>query len=135
MTTRATNLNVGGGNTGNQKCLRGRLGSFSQRLGEAEVGIEGASREAGDAIELAHVGHPLVDQDQAGRSSGEELAQHIRARAHALPVSLCYQGIPIFVEEMPGEITPQRVYYGAVRLCVSLSRGERRTHENGSLRQ
>src|SRR6266849_9302928 len=65
----ATNLNVGSGDAGHQKCLGCRLGSFSERLGKAEVGIEGACREAGDAIELAHVGHPLVDQDQAGGGS------------------------------------------------------------------
>src|SRR5258708_805547 len=36
----AANLNVGGRDTGYQQRLRGRLGSFSERLGEAEVGIE-----------------------------------------------------------------------------------------------
>src|SRR5258708_10281936 len=121
-TALATNLNVGGRDAGYQERLRGRLGSFSERLGEAEVGVEGASREAGDAIELAHVGHPLVDQDQAGGSSGEELAQHVRAGTHALPVSICHQGIPIFFEELPGEIAPECAHHGAIRLSVGLAR-------------
>ena len=73
----ATDLNVGGRDTGYQECLWGSLGSFSERLGKAEVGVEGACREAGDAIELAHVGHPFIDQNQAGGGSGEDLAQHV----------------------------------------------------------
>src|SRR5205807_754740 len=120
MTTVTPNLDIGGRDAGHQERVRGRLGSFSECLGKAEVGVEGAGWEARDAIELAHIGYPLVDQDQARRGSREELAQHVRAGTHALPVSLCHQGIPVFAEELPGEIAPERAHYSAIRLGVRL---------------
>ncbi len=52
--------------------LRG-LGGFAERLGEGELGVEGAGRQVGLAVQLPGVGHPFVDQDQAGSVLVEQL--------------------------------------------------------------
>src|SRR5258708_8262729 len=86
-------------------------------------------------IEVAHVCDAVGDEEQAGRGGGEELAQHVRARTHALSVSIRHQSIPIFAEELPSKIAPERAHHSTIRLCMSLSRRECRANQDGSLRQ
>ena len=41
------------------------LDRLCQGLNEAEIGVEGTGRQAVDLVDLAQIGDPLVDQDQA----------------------------------------------------------------------
>ena len=52
---------------GEQQGARHRLHRLAQRLGEGHVGLEATCRQIAALTELAQHGHPLVDQDHAGR--------------------------------------------------------------------
>ena len=93
----------------------GELGRFGQRLSKAELGLEAAGGKVALIVQLAGVGDPLVDEDQAGAILVEELTQRsaaaIRSNA-SLPPS-CHASSPqsvrttvpsAFVTGFPGEI-------------------------------
>ena len=68
--------------------LLGELGRLGQRLGEGELRLEGAGRQVALVVELAGVGDPLVDQDQARAVRVEQLAQRVAGAGRRLVVGL-----------------------------------------------
>ena len=86
---------IRGGQADHEQAVIGELGGFGQHLRKAELGLEAAGRKVALVVQLAGVGDPLVDEDQAGTEFLEELAQHItggwshsrhrRQRARTLP--------------------------------------------------
>ena len=64
------------------------LRRLGQRLGEGELGLEAAGRQVALVVELARVGDPLVDQDQARPVLVEQLAQHVAGARRLLVVGL-----------------------------------------------
>ena len=65
---------IGGRQADHEQAVVGELGGFRQRLGEAELGFEAAGGKVALVVQLAGVGHPLVDEEQAGAVFVEELA-------------------------------------------------------------
>ena len=57
-----------------EQAVIGELGRLRQRLGKAELGLEAAGGKVALVVQLAGVGDPLVDEDQAGAVFVEELA-------------------------------------------------------------
>jgi hypothetical protein len=76
---------------GHDQGLGNRAGGLGERLGEGEVGVERPAREVHLPVEQADVGHPLVDEHQAGGRLRQDLPQGVGARAHALPVGLGHE--------------------------------------------
>ena len=68
----AAHLDVRRRDGGHQQGLGGVAGRVGEGLGEAEVGVERAGGQAGHPVELAGVGHPFVDEDQARRASPQQ---------------------------------------------------------------
>ena len=68
-------------------CLR-QLRRLGQRLGEGELRLEAAGRQVALVVQLARIGHPLVDQDQARAVVVEQLAQHVAGAGRLLVVRL-----------------------------------------------
>ena len=91
------------------------LGRLGQRLGEGELGLEAAGRQVALIVELAGVGHPLVDQDQARPVLVEQLAQHVAGVGRLLVVGLDAR-VGLLAAELPGQLAPQRADHGAVGL-------------------
>ena len=68
-----------------EQAVVGEPGRFGQHLRKAELGLEAAGREVALVVQLAGVGDPLVDEDQAGTVFPEELAQHVAGAACGVP--------------------------------------------------
>ena len=79
---------VRGGQRDHQQAVARELGRLGQRLGEGELRLEAAGRQVALVVELARVGHPLVDQDQARPVLLEQLAQHVAGVRGLLVVGL-----------------------------------------------
>ena len=56
---------VGGRQRDHQQAVLRHLHRLGERLGEGELGLEAARGQVAAVVELARVGHPLVDQHQA----------------------------------------------------------------------
>ena len=66
-------------------------------------------------MELARVGHPLVDQDQAGVVGVEQLAQDITgARGLLIIGTQALEGLR--ATKLPGQLAPQRAHHRAIGL-------------------
>ncbi len=102
----ATRLGIGGRDGGDYQSLWGGFGGFGQGLGKAQIGIERATGQAGDIVQLARIDHPFIDQDQAGCGGAEDLAQDFRTGADALSISFCHHIVAIFAEQLPGQFAP-----------------------------
>ena len=68
-----------------QQAVAGRLHRFGQRLRERELRLEAARRQVAPTVELARVGDPLVDQDQARPVLDEKLPQDVAGAGRYLP--------------------------------------------------
>ena len=79
-----------------------------------------AGREAIDPVELAGVGDPLVDQDEARGVRFEELDER-RARTRPSSVGFGNGVIGIPATELPCELAPDRVDLRAIRFLVDLT--------------
>ena len=83
-------------------CELGRLG---QHLGKGELRLESTRGQVALVVELARVGHPLVDQDQAGPILLEKLTQRIPRAGRLLVVGLD-PGKGLLAAKLPGELPP-----------------------------
>ena len=106
---------VRGRQADHQQAVLRQLRRLGQRLGEGELRLEAAGGQVALVVELARVGHPLVDQDQARAVLVEQLAQHIAGAGRLLVVgrTRC-EGL--LAAELPGQLAPQRAHHRAVGL-------------------
>jgi hypothetical protein len=95
-----------------------------ERLREGELGLEAPARQVSLVVELASVGDPLVDEDEAGPVRVEELAERIaRARRPLVVRADTLERLPRLagparrVAELPGELAPERPDERAVLLA------------------
>ena len=84
-------------------------------------------------MELARVGHPLVDQDQARPVLLEQLAQHV-ARVRGLLVVGLDAREGLLAAELPGQLAPQRAHHRAVRLGDGIAGRDLVPHQHHALR-
>ena len=108
------------------------LGRLGQRLGEGELGLEAARRQVALVVELARVGHPLVDQDQARPVLVEQLAQHVAGARRLLVVGLD-AGERLLAAELPGQLAPQRAHHRAVGLGDGIAGRDLVAHQHHAL--
>ena len=108
FTTLAACLLDGLRQRGEQHRRRHRLQGLRQRLHETQVGIEGTTRQRLTFLKLPHIGHQLVDQDDAGRVAAQQIGQHIFARRGARSIGLRHQRVALGPTQLPCQITPQR---------------------------
>ena len=112
-----TDLDVIGPGVGRPGSIRGRqadheqtavgeLRGFRQRLGKAELGLEATGGKVALVVQLAGVGHPLVDKDEAGAVFVEELAQCI-ARIRRLFVVGRNPGECLLAAQLPRQLAPE----------------------------
>ena len=103
------------GQADHEQAVLRQLGRLGQRLGEGELRLEAAGGQVALVVELARVGHPLVDQDQARPVLVEQLAQHVAGAGRLLVVGLdAREGL--LAAELPGQLAPQRAHHRAVGL-------------------
>ncbi len=77
--------------------------------------LEAACRQIALVVKLARVGHPFVDQDQAGPVVVHQLAQYVARAGGALVIGAdSLEGR--LAAELPGQLAPQRADDRAVRL-------------------
>ena len=96
---------IGGRQADHEQTVVSELRGFRQRLGKAELGLEAAGGKVALVVQLAGVGHPLVDEDQAGAVFVEELAQRI-ARIRRLLVVGCNAGERLLAAQLPRQLAP-----------------------------
>ena len=58
-----------------EQAVIGEFGRFREHLGKTELGLETAGGQVALVMQLAGVGHPLIDEDQAGTIFIEEFPQ------------------------------------------------------------
>ena len=66
---------VGGREADHEEAVLRELGRLGQNLGKRKLRLEAAGRQDALVVELTGVGHPLVDQDQAGTVLLEQFSQ------------------------------------------------------------
>jgi hypothetical protein len=71
---------IGGWQADDQQALARQLGRLGEGLGKGELGLKAACRQVAVVVQLAGIGHPFVDQDQARAVLVHQLAQRV-ARA------------------------------------------------------
>ena len=120
---------VRGRQADHQQAVLRQLGRFGQRLGEGELGLEAARRQVALVVELARVGHPFVDQDQARPVLVEQLAQHVAGAGRLLVVGLD-AGEGLLAAELPGQLAPERAHHRAVRLGDGIARRDLVAHQH-----
>ena len=106
---------VRGGQADHQQALLGHSGRLGERLGEGEVGLKATAGQVTGIVELAGIGHPLVDQDQAGAVLVHQLAQHV-ARAGGPLVVGAHPLIGSAAPQLPGQLAPQGAHQRTVGL-------------------
>ena len=106
---------VRGRQADHEQAVLHQLRRLGQHLGEGELRLEAARRQVALVVELARVGHPLVDQDQARPVLVEQLAQHVAGAGRLLVVGLDARE-RLLAAELPGQLAPQRAHDGAVGL-------------------
>ena len=106
---------VRGGQADDEQAVLRQLGRFGEHLGEGELGLEAACRKVTLVVELTRIGHPLVDQDEAGAILLEQLAQRIAGAGRPFVVGVD-AGKGRLTPELPGQLAPQRAHHGAVGL-------------------
>ena len=120
LTAFAADLDLRCGQRGDQQRAGARLDRLGQRLHEGQVRVERAGRQPIDLVDLAQIGDPLVDQDQAGRALLEDRLEHVRAGRDALGVVLGDHVERFGAAKLPGEFAP-----GRADLRARLPRSER----------
>ena len=121
----------GSWNTHDQQRVLGRLCRFTQRLGEGEVRLERSGGQIRRGVQLAGIGDPFVDQDQAGAILVEEFLQRIAGVGGVLVV-LFDELVAFLAAELPGDFAPEGADDGPVGLLVRLARRNLRTDEDGA---
>ena len=86
-----------------------RLEGLGEGLDEGQVGIEGAAAQGLALLELAHVGHQLVHQDDAGGIGAEQGLQGRLTRRGAGGVGVRHQGVAGGAAQLPGQVAPEGV--------------------------
>jgi len=87
-----------------------------QRLREGEVRVERSGGQPVQAVELAGVRDPLVDQDEAWRVRPEEVHERLsRVRPGAIGVG--DERMAVCAAELPGQLAPQGADVGSVGLA------------------
>jgi hypothetical protein len=104
-----------------QQAVLRQLGRFGQHLREGELRLEAAGRQVALVVELARIGHPFVDQDQAGAVVVEQLAQHVAGAGRVLVVGL-HAGESFLAAQLPGQFAPQRAHHRAIGLGRRVAR-------------
>src|SRR5690606_35053948 len=106
---------VGGGQADDEQAALGELGRLGERQREAELRLEAAAGEAALLVELAGVGDPLVDQDEAGAVVVEERAERVAGVGGVLVVGAdALVGAAGLLEaagaeaELPRQLAPER---------------------------
>ena len=97
------------------KQLFASFAELGQNLGESELSFESARWQVGLIVELACVGNPLVNQNQAWPIFDEQLAQDI-ARARRLLIVGLDPRKRLLASKLPGQFAPERAYDRAIRL-------------------
>ena len=98
---------IGGGQRDDQQAVRRQAGGLGQRLGKGELRLEGAAGQVAAIVQLAGIGHPLVDEDEAGAVVDKELAQLVAGVGGAGVVGRdAVVGGP--AAQLPGQFAPQR---------------------------
>ena len=96
-----------------EQATRGELGRFGERLREGELRLESAGRQVALVVQLPHVGHPLVDQDQTGAVVVEERPQRITG-VGGVGVVGGDAGERLLAPQLPSQLAPQRPDHGPV---------------------
>ena len=98
---------VRGRQADHEQAVVGELGGFRQRLGKAELGLEAAGGKVALVVQLAGVGHPFVDEDEAGGTVlVEKLAQCI-ARIRRLLVVGRNPSERLLAAQLPTPVRPR----------------------------
>ena len=104
---------IGGRQADHEQAVVGELGGFRQRLGKAELGLEAAGGKVALVVQLASVGHPLVNEDLAGAVFVEEFAQCI-ARVCRVLVVRRDTGKCLLAAQLPRQLAPEGSNHRAV---------------------
>ena len=103
-----------------RQCLAS-FADFRQRLREGEMRLETARRQIGLFVELAGIGDPFVDQDQARPVLVHQLAQDVAGAGRLFVVGRDALEGPL-AAKLPGEFAPQRAHDGAVGFDAGIAR-------------
>ena len=106
---------VRGGERDEEQAAVGGAGRLGESLGEGELGIEGATGQVRGVVELAGVGDPLVDEDEARAEFVEELAKGVACISGRTVIG-GDTGVSLGSAELVGEFAPEGVYDRAVGL-------------------
>ena len=109
------------------------LGGFSERLREGDLRVVGAGRQVVFADKIAGVGHPLVDQHQAGSALPEEFSDIPGTGGDAFAVAVGHDGVTRWATQLVSQLTPEGVHHSAVGLGGGFRCTECRSHQNGSV--
>ena len=120
------------GEADHQQAVAGQLRRFGQRLRERELRLEAACGQIALVVELARIGDPLVDQDQARTEVDEELPQRVAGARRALVVR-GEPGIGFPAAQLPGELAPQRPHDGAAVLRHRVAGRDAVAHQHDAL--
>ena len=97
-----------------QTVFRG-LHGFRERLGECELGLEAAGWQIALVVQLARVGDPFIDQNEARAVGLQQFAQRVARIGGVLVVGADALECR-FAAQLVSQFAPQRAYGGAVRL-------------------
>ena len=120
---------VGRRQADHQQAIAGRLHRFGQRLREGELRLEAPGRQVALIVQLARVGDPLVDQDQARPVLDEKLLQHVAGARRALVVGRDAR-VRRRAPQLPRQLAPQRPHHRAVRLGDGIARRDADAHQD-----
>ena len=110
---------LGSWNTHDQQRVLGSFCRFTQRLGKGKVRLERSGGQIRRGVQLAGIGDPFVDQEQAGAILVEEFLQRIAGVGSALVVFFD-ELVAFLAAELPGDFAPEGADDGPVGLLVRL---------------
>ena len=109
------------GKADDEEAVGGGLGGLRQHLGECELRLEAPGGQIAAIVQLAGVGDPFVDEDDAGPEVVEQAADGV-SRARPRLVGSRDPAVRIATSQLPGKFAPKGVDDGAVRLSVRAPR-------------
>ena len=130
LTALAANLDLRSRKRGHEQGAGAGLDRLGQGLDETEIGVEGTGRQAVDLVDLAQIGDPLVDQDQARRTLRKDRFEEVRPGSDALGVVVGDHVEGCGAAQLPGHFAPGCANLAAAFLNAHVLRPAPRADHN-----
>ena len=125
---------VRGWQADHEQAVVGEFGRFREYLGKTELGLEAAGGEVALVMQLASVGHPLVDEDQAVAVFIEEFQQCIAWTRRLFVVGRDARE-RLLATQLPRQLAPKCSYDRAIRFGDRVPRGNLVPHQHDPARR